>query len=225
MKIALIGDYDASVIAHQAVPLALDIAADSLAIRVVTSWIHSSEITAAELKDFDAFWFVPLSPYRDPAAVIDAINYVREQDIPFLGTCAGYQHAVLEYARNRLRLPAAESIEDNPDTATPLINALVCRLAGRSDAINIDAGSKVEAIYQSARITEEYNCGFGVNREYLPLFAADELTFCGYDDQGDPRIFELEGHRFFIGTAFQPERSAFRQLRHPLIREFVKAAL
>ena len=131
MKIAVIGDYDETDRAHQAVPPALGIAAESLQAEIDSSWIRSSELAAAELRDFDAFWVVPLSPYQDPPAVIDAIGFGREQDLPYLGTCADYQYAVLEYARNRLGLSAADSIEYNPERSAfkrqqhPLIREFV----------------------------------------------------------------------------------------------------
>ena len=223
MKVALVGDYDAAVTAHQAIPRALELAALALATRVEQEWIGSDRIGARDLADFDGLWCVPLSPYRDAVAVIDAIEYARSRDLPFLGTCAGFQHAVLEYARNVLDLSEADSLEDNPQTAMPLITALACRLSDESDAINLTAGSRLERIYQTERIVDEYNCGFGINRDYLSRFADSEMTFCAFDDHGEARAFELERHPFFVGTAFQPERSALHGQTHPLICAFLMA--
>ena len=182
------------------------------------------EVEPGQLADFDALWCVPYSPYRKAAAVIAAIEYARENELPFLGTCAGCQHAVLEYARNALGLSEADSIEDNPETTMPLITALQCRLSDESGALNLAAGSRLERIYQNRRIVEEYNCGFGINRDYLPRFADSDLSFCAFDDDGDARAIELQGHPFFIGTAFQPERSALHGEAHPLICAFLIAA-
>ena len=224
MKIGLLGDYDATVVAHQAIPQALALAAADLSLPVEPVWLASSAVSDAELDDIDALWCVPASPYANPVAVIDAIRRARETGLPFLGTCGGYQHAVLEYARNCLGHAGAESSEEHPDTTMPLICALHCRLDGTRDAINLQAGTQAATIYQSQRIVEEYNCGFGVNRDYLPLFADSGLVFSGFDDAGDPRIVELPGHRFFIATAFQPERSAFGGRAHPLILALLRAA-
>ena len=224
MKIALIGDYDQSITAHQAIPQALELAADSLSLAVVPTWIRSSEVESARLPEFDALWCVPFSPYENPDAVIDAIRFARESDTPFLGTCAGFQHAVLEYARNVLGLETAGSIEDYPGTSMPVISALTCRLYDESDAINVDPHSRVGRIYPTERIDEEYHCGFGVNPEYSNIFDNSELRFCGRDDAGEARILELPGHRFFVGTAFQPERSAFEKIVHPLISAYLVAA-
>ncbi|MCP4980839.1 MAG: hypothetical protein GY935_10145 [Gammaproteobacteria bacterium] len=224
MKIALIGDYDSSVTAHQAIPLALELAANSLALWHEYSWIRSSEVDLGQLTEFDALWCVPFSPYEEPAAVISAIRFARQNSVPFLGSCAGFQHAVLEYARNVLGLESADSVEDNPQTQMPVISALACRLYDESDAINLESDSRVGQIYQLSRIAEEYHCGFGVNPEFMQLFADSELKFCGHDDAGEPRILELSGHPFFVGTAFQPERSAFKNKVHPLISAFLAAA-
>ena len=225
MKIALIGDYDAAVTAHRAAPLALEIAASALATRVDVSGINSRGAGSRRLADFDAIWCVPLSPYQNPQAVIDAIRYARESDMVWLGTCAGYQHAVLEYARNHLGLREADSLEDNPHTAMPIITALGCRLSDESDTIDLTSGSRLAEIYQNRRIVEDYNCGYGVNPDYLHEFDGSQMIFCGFDENGEPRAFELSGNRFFIGTAFQPERSALRQQPHPLIVGFLQAAL
>lgn len=194
MKIALIGDYQADVAAHWAIPRALSLAGAELSVAVEPEWIHSTEAGERDWHGFD-------------------------------GTCAGYQHAALEFARNALGYTDADSLEDRPDTQMPLIAPLVCRLAGTADAINILAASRAAEIYRCERVVEEYNCGFGLNAELLEIFSGSNLRFSGFDDHGDPRILEIPQHRYFIATAFQPERSAYRRQAHPLIRAYLAAAL
>ncbi len=223
-RIALVGDYDSTVLAHQAVPRAIELAALAAALPAETVWISSDELGADSLEGFDALWCVPLSPYRNPAAVIAAIEQARVADLPFLGTCAGYQHALIEYARNVLGYGGADSLENDPDAPMPVITALPCRLADESEAVSLVQGSRLREVYQSGKIVEEYNCGYGFNPDYLPLFANSGLRFSGFDDKGAPRAFELPTARFFIGTAFQPERSALQQVTHPLIVAFLIAA-
>jgi len=225
MKILLVGDYDQKVVAHQVIPQAIELAARLLAADVEQVWTRTRDLDPAAMPDFDALWCVPFSPYEKPEAVIGAIRFARENDIPFLGTCAGYQHAVIEYARNALGLKSAASIEDNPATTMPVITALGCRLYDESEVINIEPESRAGDIYQSDRIREEYHCGFGVKRELMHIFDNSELKFSGHDDSGEPRLCEIPGHRFFIGTAFQPERSALKSRVHPLITAFLRAAL
>ena len=225
MKILLLGDYDQSVVAHQAIPRALELAAISLAAEVEQVWIRTAELELRSLSEFDALWCVPFSPYERPEVVIAAIKFARENDVPFLGTCAGYQHAVIEYARNALGIESAESIEDNPDAQLPVITALACKLYDQAESINIERDSRAGEIFQSERVLEEYHCGFGINQDLLHIFENGELKFSGHDDNGEPRVCEIPGHRFFIGTAFQPERSALRQTVHPLVTAFLMAAL
>ena len=103
LRIALVGDYNAGITAHQAIPLAIDDAAAVLELLADYDWLASTEITSAEdLVGYDAIWVVPGSPYKNTEGALTAIRYARENSIPFLGTCGGFQHAILEYARNVL---------------------------------------------------------------------------------------------------------------------------
>jgi CTP synthase (UTP-ammonia lyase) len=225
MKILLVGDYDQAVVAHQAIPRAIDLAAQSLAAKVEQIWIRTAELNPQSMPEFDALWCVPFSPYEKPEVAIAAIKFVRENDIPFLGTCAGYQHAVIEYARNVLGFESAASLEDDPDTPMPVIAPLACKLYDQAETINIEQGSRAGDIYRAENVLEEYHCGFGVNQDLLHIFEDSELKFSGHDDNGEPRVCEIPAHRFYIGTAFQPERSALRRRLHPLICAFLVAAL
>ncbi len=225
MRIALVGDYDPGVTAHQAIPQALDLAARMLALEVEPVWIHSTEVSVAGLETFDALWCVPASPYQDQDAVLDAIRHARENDIPFLGTCGGFQHALIEFARNVLDCAQAQSAEEDPHSEMPLINALSCRLSEATAPVYLLKDSRAAQIYQSQRISEEYNCGFGMNPVYRDLFVGSGLIFSGHDDSGSPRVFEVPALRFYLGTGFQPERSALSGMTHPLVLAFLTAGM
>lgn len=222
-SIALIGDYNERVIAHQAIPKALDLAATALGVDCEYEWVDSDVVPRFSLNEFDGIWCVPASPYKDMQGALDAIRYARESDKPFLGTCGGYQHAALEYARNVLGHTLAGNAEVDSNTSMPLINALVCKLVEKSDRIQFLDGSRVASIYAAAEAEEDYHCSFGVNREYLPLFDGSDMQFTGFDQEGDPRVLEHKQHRFFIGTAYQPERAALRGENHVLVSAFVQA--
>ncbi|MBT8433540.1 MAG: hypothetical protein KJN95_02680 [Gammaproteobacteria bacterium] len=88
----------------------------------------------------------------------------------------------------------------------------------------IEGVSTAGDIYQAERLLEEYHCGFGVNRDFVQEFENGQLRFSGHDNNGDPRICEISDHRFFIGTAFQPERSALKQTVPPLITAFFNSS-
>ena len=166
MKILLVGDYDQAVVAHQAIPRAIDLAARSLAAKVEQIWMRTAELNPHSMPEFDALWCVPFSPYEKPELVIAAIKFARENDIPFLGTCAGYQHAVIETARNVLGFESVASLEDDADTPIPVIAPLACKFYDQAEAINIERGSRAGDIYQTERVLEEYHCGFGVKSRF-----------------------------------------------------------
>jgi len=224
MKIGLIGDYQESITAHRAIPKALQLAANTLSISADYHWIHSSELDDHSLDHFTALWCVPGSPYEQTDNVLKAINHARTSNVPFLGTCGGYQHAALEFVRNELNYPEADNTEINPDTTMPLISGLVCKLYDQTGTIDLLEDSQISTIYGKTSVSEEYFCGYGVNSNYLNLFNDSDMNFSGFDEDGDPRALEITNHRFFIGTAFQPERSAFNGSSHPLVVAFLSAA-
>jgi CTP synthase (UTP-ammonia lyase) len=220
LNIALVGDYDPQVLAHQAIPKALKLNTSQ---QIEYQWIHSSEVDLKDLSQFEGIWCVPKSPYENMDNVLSAIRFAREHKKPFLGTCAGYQHAALEFARNVLGYEQAGNAEVNLETPMPLISALVCRLNNEQKGIALKEGCKIRHLYEQSEITEEFNCGFGVNPKYLSLFAENDLLFSSVDHHGDPKSLELQSHPFFIGTAFQPERSALHNKQHPIIKAFLNA--
>jgi CTP synthase (UTP-ammonia lyase) len=224
MKIGLVGDYSENVTAHRAIPIALDLSSRDLSINLEIHWINSEDIPQFDLGSFSGLWCVPASPYKSMENVLQLINFARNEDIPFLGTCGGYQHAALEFARNALGFSHADNGEVNPDAEMPLISALVCKLVEVTDKIQLEENSRIANIYSRNLICEEYRCSFGVNREYLPIFDGSEMRFTGSDSEGDPRVLEIQKNHFFIGTAFQPERSALRNQSHPIVRAFLEAA-
>jgi CTP synthase (UTP-ammonia lyase) len=154
-----------------------------------------------------------------------AIRFAREQKRPFLGTCGGSQHALIEYARNALGLVAADHAESNPAASMPLIAPLACALREARGAIKLKAGSRIREIYGREEVIEEYNCSFGFNPKYGAIFKEVKMCVTGVDENDEFRVVELVDHPFFIATLFQPERSAFSGETHPLIRAFVEAAV
>lgn len=226
-KIALIGDFNQEVTAHLAIPRALEITATMNELELDYKWLNTRILIGnleQTLSSFDAIWAVPASPYENMAGALSAIRYARENKIPFLGTCGGYQHAILEFAHNVLNLQNAQSAEVNPETEFPLINSLVCSLVEISGQIFLTDNTKICEVYGTSVIKEQYHCSYGFNREYLDIFSGSDLVISGFDGEGDPRSIELNGHPFFIGTAYQPERDGLDGKNHPLVNQFVLAA-
>jgi CTP synthase (UTP-ammonia lyase) len=228
VRVGLIGDYSDAVTAHRAIPPALRIAEAALGCAVNEVWLPTEELaqgTAGDLDRFDGLWCVPASPYRSFDGVIRAIRYAREHGVPFLGTCGGFQHAVIEYARHALGHVDADHQEITPEAAVPLFARLSCSMVEVDARIHFTPGSQIADIYGSDSVTERYRCNFGMNPVYARWFERAALKISGVDDDGFPRAVELHGHRFFIGTAYQPERSALAGRPHPVIVAFVGALL
>jgi CTP synthase (UTP-ammonia lyase) len=224
-RIALVGDYNSSVIAHQAIPLALDLAADHHQATVEGVWVHTSKIDNAEtlLADYDGLWCVPATPYSNMQGALDAIRVGRERAIPFLGTCGGFQHALLEYARNVIGMAAADHAETNPVASLPLIVPLTCTLVEKQGEIILTESSLLARSYGTLRITEGYHCSYGPNPQYVSDLFGGDFRATAHNLAGEVRGAELSGHPFFAGTLFQPERRALRGELPPLVRDFVGA--
>jgi CTP synthase (UTP-ammonia lyase) len=227
VQIALVGDFDPRVTAHQAIPVALQLSAQKLGIPVAAEWVHTSTIdpTAQRVAEYAAIWCVPASPYANMDGALAAIRLARESSRPFLGTCGGFQHAVLEYARNVLGYGQAEHAETTPDADMPIIARLTCSLVEKSGEITLREGSRLRTIYGASRAEEQYHCNYGLNPRYAELFTnTSGLRIAATDAAGEVRAVELEDHRFFLATLFQPERSGLRGIEHPLVTAFLTAA-
>ena len=228
VRIALVGDFDQTVTAHRAIPEALRLSATRLGVEVAPEWVHTTTIgsTADEVAEHAGIWCVPASPYASMAAALAAIKFARQSQRPFLGTCGGFQHAVLEYIRNALGHAAADHTETAPDAAMPIIARLSCSLVEKAGGVFFCEGSRLQSIYGGNSAEEEYRCNYGVNPEYAELLAGPAgLRVAATDASGEVRAVELAGHPFFIATLFQPERLGLRGVEHPLVSAFLAAAV
>ena len=129
----LIGEFNEQNKAHHAIGTALAAASDG---KVETTWVSTNDVSNSALAEFDGLWCVPGMPYRSADGALAAIKYARSHRIPFLGTSAGFQYALIEYARNVLGFVDAEppsfpSIGANPHDKGRL--AAACRNASADD--------------------------------------------------------------------------------------------
>src|SRR4051794_8310076 len=227
LRIGLIGDYSAQVKAHIAIPKALEFASSASDCRVEPVWLATRELDGVDERQlalFDGLWCVPASPYESMEGALKAIRFARERKVPFLGTCGGFQHALIEYARNVLGLTKADHAETSPDSLTPLISRLSCSLAEAAEAIRLTPGTRLQQIYGATEASERYNCNFGLNPKFENLLRDSEFVISARDPNQEVRAFELAHHPFFVATLFQPERQALNGTLHPLVRAFIDAA-
>jgi len=163
-------------------------------------------------------------PYRDADGAMQAIRHAREKRKPFLGTSAGFQYAVIEFARNVLGLAQADHQKTNPKAAMPLISPLGLSLLGVKARVRFTEGSHLRQAYRTPGSIEEYHCSFGLNDSYRALFESGAMRITAMDENGEPRGIELQEHPFFVATLFQPERAGLHGQLHPLVNAFVRAA-
>jgi CTP synthase (UTP-ammonia lyase) len=227
VRIGLIGDYNPEVKAHVAIPKALAFASEAMGCEVSGEWIGTETLereVEERLSPYDGLWCVPASPYVSMQGALNAIRYARENMRPFLGTCGGFQHALIEYARNVMEIADADHAESNPDASVLFVTPLTCALRGVKGEIVLKEGSRAWEIYGVGESVEEYNCGFGLNPAHRALLEESDLSITGLDGEGEVRVVELAGHPFFMATLYQPERQALTGVAHPLINAFVQAA-
>ena len=226
-RIALVGDYDETIVAHRAIPIALQLAVAELRTDASWDWLASRDLPptgSARLDPYAGLWCVPGSPYENTRGVIDAIRFAREQKRPFLGTCGGFQHALLEYAQAVWGVEAAHA-ETNPEAEDPVIAPLECSLVDVRAGLRFERGSRLRAIYGRDSADEEYHCNYGLNPRYAERLLGGALEIAARDDEGGVRAVELREHPFFIGTLFQPERAALRGQTPPVVGAFVEAVV
>lgn len=224
-RIALVGDRSPSVVSHTRIPLLLDALAERDRLVLDAYWISSKDAGAeGAVSGFDAVWVLPGSPYRSEAGVLSAIRTARVEGIPFLGTCGGFQHALLEYAREVCGLANAAHAENDPDAEDLLIEPLSCSLVGHEGVVVVEPGSLAQTAIGSERTVERYFCAYGPTR-HLDTLRAHGLRFSGHDEDGHVRIAELPGHPFFLASLFQPELSGDGSRPHPMVRALARAAV
>src|SRR5262249_42795927 len=160
MHIALVGDRRDEVRAHVAIPRALALAARAGGVEASFTWVPSD--ADMQLDRFDALWLVPGSPYASMGGALAAAHHARTRDVPFLGTCGGFQHAVLGHARSVLGLAAADHAESNPAAELAFIAPLSCSLVGASGLVRLRAGTRLQGFYDRDVAHESYFCSYGV---------------------------------------------------------------
>ena len=144
--------------------------------------------------------------------------------IPFLGTCGGSQHLVLEYARNVMGIREAAHAESDPYASCLFITPLSCSLAGKTMEVSLKPGTQAADIYRNTRATERYYCNFGLNPAYEDQLVGAGLEISGTVETGEARITELPSHPFFIGTLFVPQANSAKGKPHPMVLAFLRSA-
>lgn len=224
-RLALVGDRSNEVQAHTRIPAILQALNSGPDDPLEVYWLDTTSISEpSDLYGFDGIWTLPGSPYRHTAGVLAAIEAARTTAVPLLGTCGGFQHLLLEFARNVCGLRGVAHAEESPDAPELLIVPLACSLLGEEAPIVVRPGTLAAAAMGEGPSVERFFCRFGLNASYRAALEVGGLDFSAQDQWGDPRVVELPGHPFFVASLFQPELSSSSTWVHPLIAAFARAA-
>jgi len=207
--------------------------------KIKVEWVHSNGLNKKSVKKLlekcSGVIVAPGFGERDIKGKLEAITYVRQNNIPFLGICLGMQMAVVEFARSILNLKNADSTEMNPKTKFPVIDLMknqkdvsnkggTMRLGAYECNLNID--SKVFMSYGKKQIRERHRHRYEFNNQYIKLFEQKGFRSVGINPKSNlVEIIELENHPWFIGVQFHPEYKSTVIHPHPLFIDFVKAAI
>ncbi len=172
---------------------------------------------------------------KEAEGMIEAVKYARENEIPFLGIHLGMECALLEFARNKLNLSEANSIEFNTNSSHPIFIPLECLEDVAANEKNMRLGnftcelikgSLANKIYQKEKIQERHRHRYGFNNCYLSKFEQAGIIFSGFNQENNlVEIFELRDHPWFLGTQFHPEFKSRPNRPHPIFKSFLLAAL
>ncbi len=239
IRIAMIGDYNPAFVGHTTADDSIRHVAAAHGLGIESAWVPTPSIpvkpadAARALEPWDGLWISAGSPYASPAGALAAIRVARERGKPLIATCGGFQHVLLEHARNVLGLVGAAHAEEDPDAAMHLLWPVACPVPDRAegapklsghDRVFVREGTVLHDVLGLAEIDQEYFCNYEPNPAHRELFEQDGIQISAESEHGEVRGIERAEHPFFIGVLFQPQRSSRPEAPHPLIAAFVGAS-
>ncbi|GAB7092614.1 CTP synthase [Halorubrum luteum] len=235
IDVALVGKY-ALEDAYMSIHEALKHAGIETETEVNVLWVDADETRdhhEQRLRSADAVVVPGGFGSRGTDGKVEAIRHARENDVPFLGLCLGFQMAVVEHARNVLGLIDAHSAELDPDTPHPVIDLLPSQyeteeMGGTmrlgAHVTDIEPGTLAAEVYDADSCTERHRHRYEVNPEYIDELEGDGLRFSGRADNR-MEILERADHPFFFGTQAHPEFRSRPDRASPPFVALVEAAL
>ena len=238
VNIGLVGKYVSLPDAYKSIAEAFIHAGAYNDCKVNLKWISSEDITPetvnGHLASLDGILVAPGFGERGLEGKIEAIRYVRENKVPFLGICLGMQCAVVEFARHVLHLNA-NTTELDPKAKHPVIDLMEeqKKITDKGGTMRLGAytcklkkGSKVYAAYGTSTIQERHRHRYEFNNKYLDQVEEAGMKVAGMNpDLGLVEIVELKDHPWFIGVQYHPELKSTVLNPHPLFVKFVEASI
>ena len=239
IEIALIGKYVELKDSYISIVESLIHAGAKNKTKVNLHWIHSSKLEGEEysslLKNVNGIIVAPGFGSRGIEGKVNAVNYARINKIPFLGICLGMQCAVVEFARNVLKMKNANSIEINPETKFPVISMMeeqkkLKKMGGTmrlgSYSCDVKKGSLLHKIYLKDTISERHRHRFEFNNQYLNDFESNGMIFSGINRKNQlMETIEISDHPWFVGVQFHPEYKSTVENPHPIFLGLIEAGL
>ena len=236
--VALVGKYVELPDAYLSVVEALTHGGIYHGVKVKIKWVPAQDVTPENVGDMLAGADGVLVPggfgARGLEGKIAAIQYARENGLPFLGLCLGMQMAVVEFARHVLDLRDAHTSEVDPHTTYPVIDLMEDQDLGNLGGTMrlgkyrclLTPGTISEKAYGTSEIWERHRHRYEFNNAYLDRFTAGGMIVAGRNpDRNLVEIVEIPTHPFFVAVQFHPELKSRPNRPHPLFREFVGAVL
>ncbi len=239
IEVAIVGKYTELRDAYLSHSEAFHHCQGHLGIDIRLQWYDSEDIPRnpsllARLERSDAVLVPGGFGARGVEGKVRAIGLARTNGIPYLGVCYGFQMAAVEFARDVLELPRANTTEVEPETPDPVVCLLeeqkdVSGLGGTmrlgAQRVVLTPGSKVAAVYGKTEIWERHRHRYEINPTYLERFARAGLVVTGRSVDGRVEVFEAPSHPFFVGVQYHPEFLSRPESPHPLYLALVRAAL
>lgn len=239
VKIALVGKYVELKDAYKSILESFIHAGAFNHARVDVRLIHSEFLNEGNLKeklaDLSGILVAPGFGERGIEGKIMAVQFARENNIPFLGICLGMQVAVIEFARHVLGLEGAHTREIDRRTPHPVIDIMEAqkKVSGKGGTMRLGAypcriseGSKAMKVFGKELIYERHRHRYEFNNKYIDMFAMAGMHAAGINPDEDlVEIMEIPSHPWFVGVQFHPEYKSTVLNPHPLFVNFVAAAI
>jgi CTP synthase len=238
ITIALVGKYVELKDSYKSIAEAFIHSGSNTETKVNIIWVKAEDLLTPEnvkyhLRKAQGILVAPGFGERGIEGKINAVQFARENKIPFFGICLGMQCAVVEFARNVLNLKDAASSEMNPNTQHPVITLMESQKAitDKGGTMRLGAypceikkGTKAYSAYGKTHIQERHRHRYEFNNSYLPAFESAGMIATGTNpDTGLVEIIELKNHPYFVGVQFHPELKSTVLNPHPLFVRFIKA--
>lgn len=239
VTIGLIGKYVSLPDSYKSIIEAFTHAGASVECHVNLKLISSEEINLdnfkSKLSDLDGILVAPGFGERGFEGKIETVRYAREEKIPFFGICLGMQVAVIEFARNVLQLPNANSTEMDENTPHPIIDLMeeqkqIEQMGGTmrlgAYTCELKRGSKAYQAYGTKKVQERHRHRYEFNNKYLEQIERAGMLATGKNpDTGLVEIMEIKNHPWFVGVQFHPEYRSTVLNPQPLFVKFIEAAI